>query len=440
VIEIYIGIDDTDSIKGMCTTYLASEIISEFSECDVIGYPRLVRLNPNVPWKTRGNGAISIRLGKGLGKKFLIGEVQGKKYYGYEKGKEIRVNKIKKRVEDIVKSHAMFSDKNTNPAFVISETKPPQSLYWQGVRDIVKLNNVISILKDQNATYKGYKNKRGLIGASCAISWRPLDRTYEVITYRDKEKWGSERKIDIKSVKKMDKEFPRTFNNYDYKNKVVAISPNSPCPVLFGIRGFKPRELRKAMQTIKSEPKDRWILFETNQGTDEHLKKGRINEISKYTSVITTGVVSAPPRTIEGGHVIFSITDKKKIDCAAYEPTKEFRGLIRRLIPGDLVTVYGGVRSSPPTINIEKIRIKKLASVKKKKENPKCSKCGKRMKSMGFEAGYRCPECRTKLKETNVKKINQKREIKGGFYEVPVCARRHLSKPISRYNKKFKEN
>jgi tRNA(Ile2)-agmatinylcytidine synthase len=421
----------------MCTTYLASEIISEFSECDVIGYPRLVRLNPNVPWKTRGNGAIAVRLGKGLGKKFLIGEVQGKKYYGYERGKEVNIKDIKNRVEDIVKSHAMFSDKNTNPAFVISETKPPQSLYWEAVRDIVKLNNVISILKNQNATFKGYKNKRGLIGASSAISWRPHDRTYEVITYRNKNKWGTKRKIDVKSVKKMDKEFPRTFNNYDYKNNVVAISPNSPCPVLFGIRGLKPMELKKAMKEVKSEPKDRWILFETNQGTDEHLRKRKINKISKYSSVIATGNVISIPKTIEGGHVIFSMSNNKEIDCAAYEPTKEFRSLIRKLIPGDLVTVYGGVRTFPPTINIEKIRIESLTSVKKKTENPKCPKCGKRMKSMGHKAGYRCPNCRTKIKEANVKKIHLKRDIREGFYEVPVCARRHLSKPILRFDNKF---
>lgn len=423
----------------MCTTYLTSEIISEFSECDVIGYPRLVRLNPNVPWKTRGNGAITIRLGKGLGKRFQIGEIQGKKYYGYMRGAEVKIKDIKKRVEDIVKSHAMFSDKNTNPAFVITKTKPPQSLYWQGVRDIVKLDNVISILKDQNASFKGFKNKRGLIGASAAISWRPHDRTYEVITYRNKKKWGTKRNININSVTKMDRAFPLTFNNYDYKNKIVAISPNSPCPVLFGIRGNNPRELPNAMKEIKSEPKDRWILFETNQGTDEHLRKTKIVKISKYSSVISTGYVASIPKTIQGGHVIFTIINEKKIDCAAYEPTKEFRALIRGLVPGDLVTVYGGVRSSPKTINIEKIRIKKLTSIKKKTENPKCPKCKKRMKSMGFEAGYRCPECRTKIKDVKVRKINQKRDIKEGFFEVPVCARRHLSKPISRFNKKFQE-
>jgi tRNA(Ile2)-agmatinylcytidine synthase len=65
---VYIGIDDTDSRKGMCTTYLALELVKEFqNELDLIGYPRLVRLNPNIPWKTRGNGAVCVRLGTGKG-------------------------------------------------------------------------------------------------------------------------------------------------------------------------------------------------------------------------------------------------------------------------------------------------------------------------------------------------------------------------------------
>jgi tRNA(Ile2)-agmatinylcytidine synthase len=424
--------DDTDSTKGMCTTYLASEIISEFSELDVIGYPRLVRLNPNVPWKTRGNGAISLRLGKGFGKRFVIGEIYGDKYYGYERGREIEIPDAKSRCEMIIKDNARFEDKNTNPAFVITTRKPPQKLYWQAVRDIVKLNDVRSILKENNAQFRGYKNKRGLIGASAAISWRPRDRTYEVITYREKRKWGTKRKVNENSVKKMDRRFKSTFNNYDYKNKVVAISPNSPCPVLFGIRGDDPKDLPKAENLIESENIERWILFETNQGTDEHLQKKRIEEVKTYTSVITKGKVSSQPKTISGGHVIFPITNKKTIECAAYEPTKEFRHLIRNLVPGDIVTVYGGVRETPLTINIEKIEVHSLVNVTKKIENPRCPECKKRMKSMGRKAGYRCPDCRTKVGEDAAPQKSIIRDIGLGLFEVPVGARRHLSKPIKR--------
>jgi len=44
-----------------------------------------VRLNPNIPWKTRGNGAISIKIGKGNGKKTKIGEIDGKEIFSFSK-------------------------------------------------------------------------------------------------------------------------------------------------------------------------------------------------------------------------------------------------------------------------------------------------------------------------------------------------------------------
>ena len=52
---IYVGIDDTDSLDGGCTTWLVTEIIAELSDFDLVAPPRLVRLNPNVPWKTSQN-------------------------------------------------------------------------------------------------------------------------------------------------------------------------------------------------------------------------------------------------------------------------------------------------------------------------------------------------------------------------------------------------
>jgi tRNA(Ile2)-agmatinylcytidine synthase len=424
----------------MCTTYLVSELMLEFSECDIIGYPRLVRLNPNVPWKTRGNGAITLRLGKGLGKRFLIGQIKGKEYYAFERGRSVDIENLEGRIKRIVEKNAQFEDKNTNPAFVAMKNKPPQWIYWKAVRGIVDLGEVIKILEKNEATFKGYKNRRGLIGATAAISWRPMDRTHEVITYRKKTRWGTEREVNKESVIKMDKTFPSTFNNYDYHNKVVIIAPSSPCPVLFGIRGDKPKDLLKAKDTIKSEKKDRWVLFETNQGTDEHLIKKKIADISKYHSVITSGKILSLPKTIEGGHVIFTIANGTKIDCAAYEPTKEFRGLIRKLLPGDTITVYGGVREKPLTINIEKIKIEKLIDSYQKIGNPLCPKCGKRMKSMGKKAGYRCLKCGEKIEENKVKLKREKRDIKEGFYEVPVCARRHLAKPLKRFKgNKIKE-
>ena len=63
---LHVGIDDTDSLDGGCTTWVALRVIEELlPDFDLIGSPRLVRLNPDVPWKTRGNGAVALAFGRG---------------------------------------------------------------------------------------------------------------------------------------------------------------------------------------------------------------------------------------------------------------------------------------------------------------------------------------------------------------------------------------
>jgi len=61
---IHIGFDDTDSPKGMCTTYLAYRLVNLLKKehVDFLDYPNLIRFNPNIPWKTRGNGAVGIKI------------------------------------------------------------------------------------------------------------------------------------------------------------------------------------------------------------------------------------------------------------------------------------------------------------------------------------------------------------------------------------------
>ncbi|MEM2663262.1 MAG: tRNA(Ile2) 2-agmatinylcytidine synthetase TiaS, partial [Metallosphaera sp.] len=56
-----IGVDDHDSPEGGCTTHFSSLLLKEFNKANVrvVGYPRLTRLNPNIPWKTRGNASVS---------------------------------------------------------------------------------------------------------------------------------------------------------------------------------------------------------------------------------------------------------------------------------------------------------------------------------------------------------------------------------------------
>lgn len=423
---MWIGVDDTDALNKGCTTFVATEIIKNIISLgyDLIGYPRIVRLNPNILWKTRGNATIAIQVGIGGGRKNCIGEI-GEKIYIYErKKKEADEEDIIEVVDRIIREK---SSEEANPAWVVSKKKFSRKLYSKAVKEVVSVKEVKKILQENGAKYRCYRGEIGLVGASSAISWKPYDRTYELLTYTSGKKY-----IEKESVIKMDRLFPSTFNNYDYENDYIAIFPKANSPVFYGIRGENADELKEAMKILVSSPFERWLIFETNQATDEHLQRKKIEEIKPYESVIVKGRVKKEPFHIEGGHLIFSISNGREIDCAAYEPTKNFRKLIEKLKQGDKVIVYGGVREKPFTINIEKIEIKKVVEIYKKIENPFCENCKKHMKSIGKNKGYRCPKCGKKAGEKDAKYIKIERP-KPGIYEVPVTARRHLSKPLKRF-------
>ena len=439
--KIWIGIDDTDSKNGGCTTHIAKTIIKILIDdgFDLIGYPRLVRLNPNIPWKTRGNGAISFRIGLGAGYKNKIGEIDKSEIFCFSRVKKSsdltkQVDRIKEIILDVFNDYAHVRDINTNPGFVILKDKPSFDVYKKGVREILYLNEIKNIINSLNGFYKGYKNSRGLIGAVASVAWMTSkDSTFELITYRSEEKWGTKRLVEDESVKNIDRLYPSTFDNYDCKNKHNRIVPNSPCPILYGIRGDDAKDLIESYSLIKSEKVDSWIIFQTNQGTDDHIQSRVISQIKIFQSVKVKGRVIVKPYTIIGGHVLFTISNDldEKIDCASYEPTKQFRNIIRELLIGDIVEVYGGVRKKPLTINIEKIEIKKLVDDFIKIQNPICPNCKKHMKSRGDNQGYKCLKCKTK--EEFAERRKKDRHLNHGFYEVPVCARRHLSKPLKRY-------
>ena len=82
------------------------------------------------------------------------------------------------------------------------------------------------------------------------------------------------------------------------------------------------------------------------------------------------------------------------------------------------------------TFNIEKFQVVKLNDVEYK--NPICE-CGKRMTSAGKNKGFKCKKCGNKINDNKKVPIKIFRKLKNGqFYETPVSARRHLSKPICR--------
>lgn len=406
-----IGIDDTDSLEGMCTTYIGALLHDGLAEYGRMVESRLVRLNPNIKYKTRGNAAVALTM-----------ETNHK-----EKAKEL--------VLDTVEELSMLQEKNTNPGVVFVEGEAPwdlQRIYHEALHSVVQIDSVEKILKDSGMEYYKFKNGRGIIGASAAIGADLSPSTYEIIAYRPKERWGTERNIDKESVFRMDKAtLPLSYNNVDLLQDRVLIAPHTPCPVLFGIRGIDESILKRAFGMVISEPVERKILYKTNQGTDAHLEEvGSLAEVRPYSSVAVKGKVSRSPFTITGGHVIFEIMDTTgRMDCAAYEPTGPFREIVKKLEKGDEIKAYGGVRESAAgtfTINLEKFEVLNLAP-RIELENPPCPVCGKNMKSKGIGQGFKCIRCGIKAPD-KIEKISDS-GLEKKTYQVPPGAMRHLSRP-----------
>ncbi|MDO9097632.1 MAG: tRNA(Ile)(2)-agmatinylcytidine synthase [Candidatus Methanoperedens sp.] len=413
-----IGLDDTDSKEGMCTTYLAAVLIEKLRKYGTFReYPLLIRLNPNIIYKTRGNAAIAIPL-----------ELKNNKDAG----------KVKETVIETMKTMSVLSNENTNPGVVFIEKTPEEMeaglaelarFSMRAVQEVLEIHEAKELLKRHGISHRGFKNGRGLIGALAAAGFALTglpDFTYELIAYRQKECWGTLREIDEESVWAADAATrPDTWDTVDYENKRIVFAPHSPDPILFGIRGNSESAVKRAFSLIKSEPVERHVVYKTNQNTDMHLIHAKISDALDDRSYILEGTVVSPPGTIAGGHVFFELAGNgASIGCAAFEPTKNFRHIIRQLRTGDEVSVYGSVKNR--TLNIEKINITSLKNHVYR--NPVC--CAKRMKSMGKEQGYRCEKCGSIKKEKEPEMI--KRSISPGFYEVPPSARRHLAKPLIR--------
>ena len=418
---LHIGFDDTDSLKGSCTTHLATLIIHDvFDQVSFLDFPNLIRLNPNIPYKTRGNGAVALRI----------------------EGNQSDLEYCKEIVLDKVKNLSEIKDKNTNPGVVFVEGNIPNEIIKHSLRamwDVISITEAEKLNSLPEVEIHKFKLGRGIIGALGAIGNQLNgDFTYEHLSYREPEKFGTKRLINLESIYSADKATPLTFSNIDYEYNSILILPRGADPVFTGIRGETVEEVRKAFNLLKPLEKiPMQMVFRTNQHTNQHfVQKFSIRELKPYLSTFIEGTVVNKPKYIEGSHLIFSIDDTSGvIDCAAYEPTKRFRGQLSKLLPGDRVTIFGGIRPAednhPITINIERIIINELVK-DYKNENPFCKKCNKRLKSAGKDKGFKCPNCSTRYRKLVPIKKEIPRQITLGEYLPPIIAHRHLTKPNER--------
>jgi tRNA(Ile2)-agmatinylcytidine synthase len=424
---LHVGFDDTDSPRGGCTTYIAALLVDRLEKLGAvfIDYPNLIRLNPNVPWKTRGNGALCLRISCD------------------EKATQI----VFETVADAVERNSDLGFKDTDPGIVFF--KGPQipreiaAFSKETIQGIVSMDQALKLVKRFKVEALGFGTGFGIVGALAAVGETlEGDHTFEVIAYRTRENRGTRRQVDAHSIMEMnERTVPLTFNNVDPERRRILITPRGPDPILYGIRGETPEAVVHAHKMIRaSEPVERWVVFRTNHGTDAHLNRVRaISQIRPYNPVIVKGKVVAAPILVPKRHRIFSIADETgKVDCAAYEPSGILRKIARQLLTGDVVKAYGGVKPSTPerplTINLEKLQILKLTP-KMTLHNPQCPECGKTTSSMGKGQGLRCPACGFHSADLKKVILEESRNVVEGLYISSLRSQRHLTKPSSRYGR-----
>ncbi|MBN1323737.1 MAG: DUF1743 domain-containing protein [Methanotrichaceae archaeon] len=403
-----IGIDDTDSERSLCTTYLAAVLMERLGAVgEVEDLPRLVRLNPCAPFKTRGNAAVAFAL------------------------RSDRTEEVEEIALQTLIELSDLAGENTNPGLVVAETVTPEmrGFYRRAVTEILEIDEARKMLQEHGIWHRGFKKGRGLIGALAAVGSAFEDHTFELIHYRYRDRWGTPRSIDEPSVWRADSQtYPGTWDTVDMGSRRVVFSPHSPDPILFGIRGEDIGAIEMAASIIESEPAERRVLYITNQGTDSQMLPGEMGDLCDDRSYRLRGTVASNPCAIAGGHLFFDLASNgARLECAAFEPTKGFRDIVKRLMPGDLLEVYGAVRGG--ALNLEKMEVIALAE-RLEWNAPVCPTCKRRMKSAGKEQGYRCRRCRTSGERES---RALPREIETGLYEVPPSARRHLTKPLIRY-------
>lgn len=418
---LHVAFDDTDSRAGRCTTHLAFRVVEQLKKAgaELVDYPLLIRLNPNIPWKTRGNGAVCLRL-----RVPDAGRV---------------IDHVRQAVEE---GSAIGSGANPGIAFLQTDHVPVELQKFSALAmcDVLSRQMAEKVAKAGGVQYSTFGNGQGLVGSLGAMGCLlDGDHTYELIAYRKQENCGLPRVVDKERVIKFSADtYPNTFNNYDRNHGRVLIAPHGPDPVFFGVRGESPEVVASALPALQPEEDlDGWTIFRSNQGTNMHLQNEiRIANAKAYTAGHVKCRVSSKPCAMEGGHVIFTVEqDGAEMPAAVYEPTG-LANVAAKLEAGDVIEIGVGVRKGTTKhakiLNIEYLLVQELVPAFDVL-NPVCKVCGKRMKSEGRNKGYQCDRC--KHRDAGAKKIfvPQERDIKTGLYVPTPKAHRHLTKPLQRY-------
>ncbi len=414
---VSVAVDDLDSPWGGCSTHFSGLLLKRLLDlgAEPADYPLLVRLNPGIPWKTRGNAAIVIRV-RGLDPKLVFEEAVSLalEYAGWR------------------------SEAGKAPGVVVHEGIPwtprLRLLYRLSLTSVTTIDVAERILGKEGALWWG---GRGVIGASSAIAALAPgdDYTWELIAYRRPELWGTDRCVDLeKALLAEARSPPCVFNNFDLWKGELTAAPSGPDPVLAGFRGDCPEHLNIYSIALCEEPHF-WVLYRSNQHTDAHVRLGIEAPPRPYNYVSIEGTVTGRPEVLPGSHVrVYLATSWGRVQALFFSESYPLNRVAAKLLEGDLVLVHGSVRpsdpGSPPVVAVDKLVVRRLAR-SYTAAAPICPRCGRRMKSAGRGKGYKCPRCGFRAMAKPVM-VEAPRDLVPGVYTPREGRLRHLTSPPSR--------
>jgi len=412
---VNIGVDDTDSLEGGCTTHLTGifllRLLKEKPRLRLADYPLLVRLNPAVPWKTRGNAATGLRILCDCDPSEIleIGWQLVEEYTGGEQ-REPKAPGI------VVYTGRPWEDRDL------------RLLYRKALTGVVPLDYVRKILERKGAIARG---GMGVIGASAALSALAPgeDHTFELAFYRDPSMMGRERCVDEGEALRVEASLPPcVFNNLDLEEGEITAAPGGYDPVLAGFRGDCPSVLMEYRRVLCEKP-DFWVMFRSNQHTDAHALP-LTPRLTLYSAGKVEAEINGAPSTLPGGHVIAPAKiGGERVTLAFYRETGPLNRAARMLVEGDRVIVLGTVKpqaSGEITIAVEKMWIEELVE-ERIEASPRCPRCGTRMKKMGAGKGFKCVNCGLRMQSKTV--MARTRKMGAGEYTPKPGRLPHLVKP-----------
>ena len=270
--KLIFGIDSTDNIEeGGCTTYSAYRLLdflrSKFSDIKY-DLPRLIRLNPNVPWKTRGNGAV--RLGFQIFSDCL--DTSGKHV------NSVLFDQINKIIVNFMESDSSIASAS-NPGYILMDenlikTSPAVStffkkIYSQSLTSIVNYKEIQAFFETNSFVNLTYSGNRALVGACAALGASPAQSwSYEFLAYRKDA--STPRNFHAGYICEVEKRYyPLLFNNC--KSRLLFSETDQISPFLSSYS--MPHNINKTGLNSKSKSEEKYLKILSVSISDLQLHK-----------------------------------------------------------------------------------------------------------------------------------------------------------------------